>query len=150
MTKSKIDKKPGFFSLRGGKLSSFEKVTLRLSGMRGVREYELVKKDGGAELSLYGIDFSIKEKRADRRVLQKRALMEEDEALSLLRKCRLLSWDGFYGKRPRGLLDGTDFRLEATVNGGTEISASGSQNFPRGYRELLDAFYELLSGGGEK
>ena len=38
-----------------GRIVSFDKVTLRESGMRYTVEYEIVTKDGIAEVSLYSI-----------------------------------------------------------------------------------------------
>ena len=124
-----------------GKIVSFEIVTLHTSGMRHVTDYELLMKDGKAEVSVYGIRYSDGEKQ---RVLQKRAVCGEEEILRLLNRCKFLSWDGFYGPHPKGVLDGTMFRLEATVNGGRKIRADGSQNFPRHYRDFTDGLYEIL------
>lgn len=123
-------------------ISSFEVVTLRTSGMRAVCEYEIVMKGERAEVSEYRICFSGEE---DERVLERRAQCSEGRILELLNNCRLLSWDGFYGKHPKGLLDGTMFRLKANVNGGKSIFASGSQNFPKHYRDFTDGLYDILN-----
>ena len=129
---------------RFNKIKSFETVTLYTCGMRHVCEYEIVMKDGVAEVSRYSTRYSGEKKE---RILEKRTECDEETVLKLLNKCRLLSWDGFYGPHPRGVLDGTMFDLKAKVNGGREIHASGSQNFPRRYRELADWLYRCLSGG---
>ena len=126
------------------KIKSFETVTLYTCGMRHVSEHEIVMKDGKAEVSRYAIGHS--EDGKERRLI-KRAVCDEETVLKILNKCRLLSWDGFYGSHPRGVLDGTMFDLKAKVNGGREIHASGSQNFPRHYRDLADWLYRCLSGG---
>jgi hypothetical protein len=39
------------------------------------------------------------------------------------------------------------FDFSATVNGGVEISARGSQNFPRHYRDFTDGLYGFLNNG---
>lgn len=122
-------------------ITTFERITLRLSGMRGVTEYEIVGKDGRAEVSQYGIRFSRGE---DSRVLERRALCDENTVLTLLNDCRLLSWDGFDGPHPKGVLDGTMFTLQAVVNGDQKISAQGSENFPRHYREFRDGLHQIL------
>lgn len=124
---------------KGGRIDSFEVVTLHTSGMRHVSEHEIVMKDGAAEVSLYGIGHGYE------RILQKRAVCSKEEALKLLNDCRITSWDGFHGKHPKGVLDGTMFRFKATVNGGVTISADGSQNFPRHYRDFTDGLYEILN-----
>lgn len=121
---------------------SMQALTLRTSGMRGASEYEIVMKSGNAEVSRYGIRYS---NGTDERVLEQRAECGEERMLKLLNDCRLLSWDGFDGPHPKGVLDGTMFRLSASVNGGRRILAQGSQNFPKHYRELTDGLYEILT-----
>ena len=101
-----------FFSKK--RIESFENVTLHTSNMRHASEYEIIMKDGKAEVSQYGIRHTQEE---DGRILEKRAVCDEGTALKLLNDCKLLCWDGFHGKHPRGVKDGTMFRLKATVNG---------------------------------
>lgn len=124
------------------RIENLEVVTLRVSTMRNVAEYEIVMKDGKAEVSRYSIRFTHSE---DERVLEKRVEVDETYALKLLNDCGVLSWDGFHGSHPRGVTDGTMFNLHATVNGGKKIYATGSQNFPRHYRDLTDGLYEILN-----
>jgi len=131
----------GIFSFN--KIKSFETVTLYTCGMRHVSEHEIVSKDGKAEVSLYAVEHSGGEKKLR---LIKRAVCDEAAALKILNDCRLLSWDGFYGSHPKGVLDGTMFRMNAKVNGGREIYASGSQNFPRHFWDLSDWLNNVLSG----
>lgn len=123
------------------RIENFEVVTLRVSKMRNVSEYEMLMKDGKAEVSCYSIRFT---QSKDERVLEKRVSVDEAEALKLLNDCGVLSWDGFHGVHPRGVTDGTMFNLHATVNGGKKIYATGSQNFPRHYRDLMDGLYDLF------
>jgi len=123
-------------------ITSFEIVTLHLSGMRFTTDQEIVMKDGSAEVSEYALRY-VNSK--EERVLKKRAVCSEKEILDLLNGCCLLSWDGFYGKHPKRIKDGTMFTLKATVNGDRQIYAHGSQNFPKHYRELTDGIYALLN-----
>ena len=109
--------------------------------MRFNVEYEIVPKDGDAEITEYAISFG---KTEDRRIPQKRVTCDMKTALDLLNRCKLQSWDGFYGKHPKRVKDGTMFTLRAVVNGGKKIYAHGSQNFPRHYHELNDGLYELF------
>lgn len=125
------------------RIQSFETVTLHTSGMRHVTDYEIVMKDGGAEVSKYAVGYTDGE---EVRRLEKRAACSADRALKLLNKCRLLSWDGFHGKRPKGIKDGTNFILSATVNGGKKIYATGSQKFPPHYDSLREGLKEILNG----
>ena len=127
------------------RIKSFEIVTLRTSGMRYVCEYEIVMKDCKAEVSLYDLRFS--QDHDDSRVLRKRAECDTKKVLTLLNDCDLLSWNGFHGKHPKGVLDGTMFTLNASVNDGTRIYADGSQNFPKKFRLFTDALYEILNAG---
>lgn len=123
------------------RIENFEVVTLRVSTMRNVSEYEMLMKDGKAEVSCYSIRFT---QSKDERDLEKRVSVDEAEALKLLNDCGVLSWDGFHGAHPRGVTDGTMFNLHATVNGEKKIYATGSQNFPRHYRDLTDGLYDLF------
>ena len=136
----------GGLTKRRGKIFSFQTVTLHLGGMRGVCEYEITSKDGKAVVSRYDMHYNDGEKD---RVLEERAECGEERMLKLMNDCKLLSWDGFYGKHPKGVLDGTTFRLEATVNGDRHVSAHGSQNFPRRYHDFTDGLYAILDGRPE-
>ena len=127
----------------GSQIGSFEIITLHTSGMRFTTDYEIVMQGDAAEVSQYQIRYVDHE---DRRVLEKRALVSKDDVLRLLNECCLLSWDGFFGRHPRNVLDGTMFRLSAVVNGGITIKAEGSQNFPKHYSEFTRGIYELLNG----
>ncbi|MBR3289380.1 MAG: hypothetical protein IKI63_01225 [Clostridia bacterium] len=130
------------FKSKPDAITSFEIVTLHLSGMRGMQEYEIVMKDGQAEVSLYFIRFVQSE---DQRELALRGVCPEERMLKLLNDCRMMSWNGFNGPHPKWVLDGTQFRLTATVNGGKPIHASGSENFPKGYYEFERGLYEILN-----
>ncbi len=121
---------------------SFGIVTLRTSGMRYTGETEIVMKDGKAVVSQYEIRFSQGE---DIRTLEKQAVCDSEKVLKLLNNCKLLSWDGFNGPHPKGVLDGTMFILKAVVNGDKKIYASGSQNFPKHYRDFTNGLYEILN-----
>ena len=125
-----------------GTIESFELVTLRTSGMRFVTEREIMMIDGVAEVSEYGIRFS---NGAEERVLERRAVCSEEQILKLLNDCRLLQWDGFDGPHPKGVLDGTMFCLNATVNGEKKIRAQGSENFPKHFRDFTDGLYRILT-----
>ena len=125
------------------KIRSFETVTLHTSGMRYVTDYELVMNGNEAEVSQYAVGFRDGE---EVRQLLKRAVCSAERALELMNQCRLLSWDGFHGQRPKGIKDGKNFIFSATVNGGETIYATGSQRFPPCYRDFTDGLYEMLRG----
>lgn len=123
-----------------GKIVSFDTVTLRESSMRYVIEYEILMKADHAEVSRYGIRLARNE---DQRILEKRAVCSTDTVLKLLNKCRVLSWDGFNGPHPMNVKDGIMFTLKANVNEGKKIYATGSQNFPKHYKDFRDGLYAL-------
>ena len=124
------------------KITSFERITLHISGMRFRSEYEILMKGTQAEITQYSIRCS---KDGDEKVPEKSALCSKYEMLDLLNKCSLLSWDGFHGKHPKGVKDGIMFSLQAVLNGGKTIKAEGSENFPRHYRDFTDGLYSLLN-----
>ena len=125
-----------------GKIGSFQSVLLRTSGMRGTVEQEILMKGADAEVSQYMLRYNGEEKE---RVLMEQAVCREEEVLRLLNDCGVLSWDGFYGPHPKGVLDGIMFDFDATVNGEETIHAHGSQNFPKHYRDFTDGLYKLLN-----
>ena len=100
---------------KNSQIESFEIITLHTSGMRYSADVEIVMKGDAAEVSQYQIRYRYPE---DERILEKRVSVSCDTMLKLLNECRLLSWDGFHGKHPRGVRDGTMFSLNAVVNGG--------------------------------
>ena len=122
-------------------VASLERMTLRLSGMRFYVEYEILPAGGEMELTEYEVlcrdGASVREPR-------RRATLPEEAVLKLVNDVRLLSWDGFHGRHPKGVKDGTMFRMEACVNGGTRIFADGSQNFPKGFHELQAGLDSVL------
>ena len=123
------------------KITSFEIVTLRLSGMRFTTEYEIVMKGKKAEVTEYEIIYAKEEKRAP----ESKKVCNADKVLKLLNDCELLTWDGFVGNHPKDVRDGIMFSLKATVNGGRKIYAHGSENFPEHFREFRDGLEAILS-----
>ena len=123
------------------KVYSFKSITLRLAGMRTTDEIEVINKEENAELSFYRIKYDGKE---DTRVLEESVSCDSQKIIDLLNECKVLSWDGFYGKHPKNVKDGIMFNFVAIVNEDETIKASGSENFPKNYREFLNSLYELL------
>lgn len=125
---------------RGGKVESFSRVLLRLSGMRITEEYEIVPDGDGARITHYFIRYDGKE---DRREPQRSARRPIKDVLALLNDCDVPAWDGFHGKHPKFVTDGTMFRFEATVNGDRRIFADGSENFPKHFRDFREGLSRL-------
>ena len=123
------------------KIRTLEILTLRITGMRYVEEYELVADGPSVQVSRY----QPRHGEPEGRQLQARAVRDTEEVIRQLNACRVLQWDGFHGKHPRGIKDGRMFRLSASVNGGQTVYADGSQNFPRHFHELTDWFRRVLA-----
>ena len=132
-------------SVQNPLITSFEIITLHTSGMRHTAIYEIIPKESGAEISEYSIRYSHSEKE---RILERQVVIDLQRVLKLLNDCRILSWDGFSGAHPKGVLDGTMFTFEAIVNDGQKIYADGSQNFPKHYRNFTDGLYQFLQEEG--
>lgn len=122
----------------GSQISSVEELSLKVSGMRGEVIYELTENDGRAVLTLYRVT-------ADEKLPEKTVACDTGEILDLLNSCGVIGWSGFHGKHPRSVLDGDMFVFCARVNGGVVIKAEGSARFPKGYRELVGGFVNLLA-----
>jgi len=125
------------------KIESFSTVTLRESGMRGLTEYEIVMNGENAEISFYWINYT---QGKDCRELDRRTVCGKETVIRLLNDCNVPSWDGFVGNHPKWVLDGTSFTFNASVNQGGKIYAHGSENFPKHYREFVNALNNFLYG----
>ncbi len=122
-------------------IDSLDSMVMSISGMRSKEEYEALPKEAEVELSYYVYYYSRED---DPRILQGRAIVDMDKFIELLKECNVPKWDGFSGKHPKGVLDGHMFNFEAVVNGGEKIHASGSENFPKGYRDLVRSLRDLI------
>ena len=74
------------------------------------------------------------------------------ELEALLEKNGVRSWDGFKGRPRMDVLDGEGFSLSLTFRDGTQITASGENKFPAGYRSFrhdLRLFADNILGSQE-
>lgn len=125
---------------RKEQVDSVREVSLRTAGMRATHQYVIKPESGQLRLERYREAF------ADGQTVLEKSVMWETEALvALMNECRVLRWDGFHGKHPRGVSDGVMFQFSATVNGGRTVRAQGSANFPKGYREFVRALDRSLA-----
>ena len=140
----------GMFFGRGGsdrpapikEITSVERLTLRLSGMRITEEYEITVEGDTATVSHYYMKYG---DGTETRELQESAECPAQEVADILNTCNAGKWNGFYGAHPKGVLDGTMFRLNAIVNGGQTLNAEGSQNFPKHFHDFEDWLREKLN-----
>lgn len=123
-------------------LDAFEYVTLQVIGMRFSQTYEILNQETGVTLSRYNNVYENGEKVQE---LDKTITCDPEVMLKLLRECRIAAWDGFFGKHPKYVRDGIMFTFKAVINDGQTICAEGSQNFPKGYHEFVQALDQLLS-----
>ena len=130
----------------GKTVTDFESLNLRLSGMRVTEEYEIIADGGQCEISYYNMFYGNGE---EERKLVKRTTCDTQTLIDALNGFDFAKWNGFSGERPKGLLDGTDFRLTATINGGQRLHADGSANFPKHFHELEQWLYEELKDSEE-
>ena len=110
--------------------------------MRLTEVYEILCCGDDAEVSQYWLSYKNHE---DNYNLQKHVTVPAADVIDVLNQCGILKWDGFRGKNPRGVLDGTMFSFTATVNGGRRLNADGSNNFPKHYRDFTDVLYRMLN-----
>lgn len=130
--------------LKKKQVESFENITIRESGMRVSEEYEIINKGDICEISLYQL-IPIQGTYDDERILLQSAEYKTADLLVLMNDCGFASWNGFEGKHPKNVSDGIMFRLFAVINDGEEISAQGSQNFPKNYNEFVKQIKTILS-----
>jgi len=123
-------------------ITSIEKMTLTLQGMRFCNVYEITNENGKTELRRFRKVYS---NGADTLVPEASAVCDIADFIELMNTCGVICWDGFYGKHPKNVMDGTMFDFMATVNGGQEISAAGSENFPKGYHDFVRELNKILS-----
>ena len=113
-----------FDSRKNESITSFEKVFWRISGMRCSDEYEILSKDGIAEITEYRMYCA--SGGMERRPERSRAVSDA-EVIQLFNDCQILKWDGFHGKHPKNVRDGEMFTFSATVNEGrTAMRANSS------------------------
>jgi hypothetical protein len=122
-------------------VNSLESLELTLTEMRSKDRYEITPVENGFRLSHYVIYFC----NDDEPRLDREKNVETSAVLGLLNGCGFMRWNGFDGPHPIGVMDGTMFQLKATVNGGTDVRASGSQNFPKGFGEFRRGLSAMLS-----
>ena len=125
----------------GKSVSDIENLTLHLSGMRISEEYEIQANGDKATISYYTFSYA---NGTEEKVLKKRTACETQAVIDALNKVDFVKWNGFEGAHPKGVTDGTMFRLTATINGGQKLTAAGSQNFPKHFYELEQWLYEML------
>ncbi|MBQ6478573.1 MAG: hypothetical protein IJI44_04300 [Erysipelotrichaceae bacterium] len=127
------------------KIDTFERIDLRISGMRYMQEYEIVAAEEGTELLFYENGYQ-----DENRVPQSRIRCDREEILNLLNSCDILCWDGFFGKHPRYVSDGEMFLFTAIVDEGKKIRAEGSENFPKHFSEFRKGLREILEREDEE
>ena len=125
------------------KIDSFERMSLKESGMRFCNQYEILDRGDEVEVVLNDIRF-MPGTEPDILVPREKGVIDKASFMKLIKDCNIASWDGFHGNHPKGVRDGIMFRFEAVVNDGLRMYADGSQNFPSHYREFKDALREAL------
>ena len=122
-------------------ITDFTKIELTMNGMRGSEIYELICEGESARFTLYELRY---DKDGDRRVPLGSAKIVTDDVINLLNECKVIKWDKFCGANPRGVRDGWQFIFTAEVNGGRRLYASGSNNFPKHFRDFTNALIGMI------
>lgn len=123
------------------KTTSFEKLWLRISGMRVTRVYELVRDGDDVRIDEYEARYPQGKEVLE---LERSKNLPLEIVISKLNEVNMFAWDGFHGEHPKNVLDGDMFSFVATLNG-KEIKADGSANFPKGYNEFVRFVGEILN-----
>ena len=118
------------------RITSFEIITVKESGMRSTDEYEIVCDGEVSVLSHYAL-VPIQGTYDDERVLQNSTEWKTSEVVELMNSCNFASWNGFDGPHPKNVSDGIMFRLDAVIDDGKKIHAEGSENFPKNYKIFM-------------
>ena len=127
-------------------ITDMERLNLRLSGMRLTEEYEFIVNGDKTEISYYKMSYANSE---EERILEKRTVWDTKTVIDALNGFDVIKWDGFHGKHPKGVLDGTTFKITATLNGGQKLYADGSQNFPKHFHEFEKWLYTVFKDSKE-
>ena len=122
-------------------ISTFSEIELKIMGMRMTEVYRIVCNGDLSELSMYYERYTGKKDEYD---LIKSASCSTEAILELLNRCNIAKWDGFFGKNPIGVRDGYMFDFTAQIDG-ESVRASGSNNYPKNYREFRDEIIRLLN-----
>ena len=130
------------FRKKAEKIGSFVKVTLVITGMHGVDEYEIINSGEEAELSRY---YTADPGYTDR-ILCGKITLDPQAITDLMNCCGVPGWDGFRGEHPPDVMDGYRFNFEASL-GERTIEAQGSQNFPEGFHKFVRELDGLLERG---
>jgi len=126
----------------GKTITSVETMSLTQRGMRGGQVYKFEIEGDVTHLRRYREVYSAGE---DELVLEVGVPCDSKTMVELMNTCMVFSWDGFHGKHPKNVQDGIMFIFKATVNDGQTIQADGSANFPKGYREFVQALDAMLA-----
>jgi len=124
-------------------VEAFETVTIREISMRTTEEYQLICKGDLCDISMYQI-IPIPNSHDDDRVLVQSDEYSTRDLVNLMNECGFASWDGFSGKHPKNVCDGIMFTVNAVVNSGKTVKASGSENFPKHYKRFMGEIKGLL------
>ena len=112
--------------------------------MRFSNEYEIINKGEKTEISLYLRKYLNGE---EKWILDEKTETETESFVAFLNSVNFVSWNGFNGKHPKNVLDGTMFRMTAKISGENFINAEGSENFPKGYKAFVKELDCMLKGG---
>lgn len=124
------------------KITSVETMTLTIHRMRDSYVYKIANANKYTELKRYKEVFSNGKSSLE---LEKSVICDTQVFIELMNTCGVLYWDGFRGKHPKNVHDGTMFNFTATINDDHTIRADGSENFPKGYHKFVSELDSILA-----
>ncbi len=144
-----VDKQPGSDFIENAEPILFDHLKISMQGM--TREQEVIeagKTEDGAYVEYYiSRDLYNEETESyeENKLFSRRIDGNQDlygTLCKMLGSCDIISWDGFYGANPPGMLDGESGSFEALLSDGRKIQAGGSNNFPKNFHRL---YKELMN-----
>ena len=114
--------------------------------MRGEYGFEAKAEGECVRLTRYRVRYG---KGGDERVPEMSALCAQSELAALFDRFLVPLWNGFRGPHPPDVRDGLQFSLEAELENGRRVRASGSENFPPAFSGFERGLDELLKAGSE-
>ena len=143
---------PGDFADHRGEPMEFQRFSLSESDMSAQSYvYEGYKTETGIHLEHFirseywdnTVSGNVEQRTVIRTIDGDGALYQE--VCTLFGVCRIDQWAGFCGDNSPDVLDGSSMGFTAVLADGTEITADGTNSFPKNYRTFTDALRKLIT-----
>lgn len=136
--------------------TDFESFVISEQGTSAIHDvFEAERTADGVRLSHFDATYSWSYETDDyEESRENETVLDGGEALymylaGLVRSCGVSGWDGFRGTNTH-VLDGKMFSFKAKLSDGTSVSASGSNAFPKHYREFFNGLYAVMRADAQQ